>query len=91
VSNWYIFLMESEQIRFNVLQILHGEPALSLKEIDKHVQCKTRDIKYHIALLKDDGYVVEESQGHYRITAPGEKEFRRCRISSTIGFDVRGS
>ena len=71
-----------------MLKALHGESMLSLTQLEKQVQYEKQHIKYQISLLQDDGYVVEEKKGHYRITAPGEKELRRCRISSTIGFDT---
>ena len=74
-----------------VLQTLHDEPYLSFSEIERRLGSDSQDLTFQISLLMDDGYVVKDTQGKYRITAPGEQKLRRLRISSTIGFDIRRS
>lgn len=75
--------------RLAILSTLHDEPGLSLPEIRKEMQCSRKKLKYHLSLLLDDEYVVHKQSGNrFRITASGERELRRCRISSEIGFDT---
>jgi predicted transcriptional regulator len=78
-----------EGVRLSVLRVLHKEPPLSMPEIEQQVDYKRPLVEYQIQLLIDDGYVVVEGNGKpkYRITSPGERELRRCRISATIGFN----